>query len=273
MDNLHQYAHKFFVRNSKLARNHSLVPFYQKYVDRNRKRVLIACMPKSASSLMSEILRHYLGFPLHGLTRIHAKSDTEISWSRLGAVITSDALFVHQHVRASENTLQVIRLFNIHTVVMIRNLLDSVVSFRDHLNREGLEIPMAYVDDHFLQWESRRQYEFVIDLILPWHLNFLGTWVAASKQRDIALLWLNYSDWIHEPEGAVKQIDAFCGLPHREEAAREAVARARKSGIRFNVGTSGRGRELLDEDLQAKVRHLFSYYPTLEPYRPQLIES
>jgi hypothetical protein len=271
MDNLQQYAHKFFARNSKLAQNYRLVPFYEKNVDRNRKRVLIACMPKSGSTFMTELLRHYLQFPVHDLARTHGRSEPEIAWSQLAAVITSDALFVHQHVRASENTLKVIRLFNIHTIVMIRNLLDSVVSFREHLIKEGREVPTAYVDDHYLTWDSRRQYEFIIDLLLPWYLNFLGTWIEANTHKDISLLWLNYTDWIQEPEATLRKIDAFCGLTHPEEAATQAVAQARKGRIRLNVGKSGRGRELLDEDLQAKVRHLLSYYPSCEPYMAQLI--
>jgi hypothetical protein len=273
MANLQRYFHKFCVRNSKLARHNKLVSFYEKNVDRGRTRVLITCMPKSASTFMTELLRHYLNFPVHDLVRTYGRCEQEISWSKLAGVMDSDALFVHQHVRASESTLKIIRLFNVHTIVMIRNLLDAVVSFRDHLVDEGLENPQAYVDEHFLGWKRRRQYEFVIDLILPWYLNFLGSWIEAKKHKDIRLLWLNHSDWIHQPEATLKKIDAFCGLSHSDEAAARAVVQAKKKPIRLNVGRSGRGVELLDDELQAKISHLFSYYPCCEPYRAQLISE
>ncbi len=268
---LQKYFHRFCVRNSKLARIHRLPPFYEKNVDRSRTRVLIACMPKSGSTFMTQLLRHYFDFPVRYLVTDYGKSEQELSWAKLAPAMDSDTLFVHQHVRASENTLKIIRLFNIRTIVMTRNLLDAVVSFRDHIVRESVDNPMAYVDQHFLKWDDRRQYEFVIDMILPWYFNFLGTWIAARERSDLSLLWLNYADWINEPAETLRKIDAFCGLNHPKAEADQAVARALQDPIRLNIGKSGRGRELLDDDLQARVRHLMSYYPDCEPYRAQLI--
>ncbi|HUB66113.1 MAG TPA: sulfotransferase domain-containing protein [Candidatus Methylacidiphilales bacterium] len=273
MANLQRYFHKFCVRNSKLARHNKLVSFYEKNVDRSRTRVLIACMPKSASTYMTELLRYYLNFPVHDLIRTYGRCEQEISWSKLASVMDSDALFAHHHVRASESTLKIVRLFNVHTLVMIRNLFDAVISFRDHLVDEGLENPQAYVQEEFLEWERRRQYEFIIDLILPWYLNFLVSWIEAKKHPDIRLLWINYSDWIYQPEATLKRIGAFCGLDHSDEAAARAVVQAKKKPIRLNVGRPGRGLELLDDELQAKVEHLFSYYPCCEPYRHQLLSQ
>jgi hypothetical protein len=271
MNNLRQYLHKFYVRKSKLAQSHKLASFYKKNVDRSRTRILLACMPKSGSTFLTEVLQNYRHFPAHALAIDCGRNEQEICWTKLDAAIYTDALFVQQHVRASEHTLKIIRLLNIHTIVMIRNLLDITISIRDHYMKESLIGSMAYVDDTFLKWESRRQFEFIIDMVLPWYLNFMGTWLEAGKQQDIPLLWLNYSDWVDEPEATLKKIDAFCGLSHSAEAATQAVAQARKGQIRLNVGKSGRGRELLDEALQAKVRHMLSYYPSFEPYLAQLI--
>jgi hypothetical protein len=271
MDNFEYFFHKFCVKNSKLTHPHKLIPFYKKNVDRDRKRILIACMPKSGSTFMTQLLRHHLRLPLHHLTLDYGKGEQEVCWTKLDAVVTSDALFIQQHVRASQNTLKVIRLFNIQTIVMIRNLLDAVVSFREHILKESVDSTMFHFDPAFLQWEERRQYEFIIDLVLPWYLNFLGTWIDANKHKDISLLWLNYSDWIDDPKATLKQIDAFCDRTHSPEAASQAVARAKNEFIRFNVGKSGRGRKLLDGDLQAKVRHLLSYYPSCAPYRESLV--
>jgi len=271
MNHFQSYFHKFFVRNSKLTRHSNLVSFYEKNIDRNRTRVLIACMPKSGSTFLTEMLRHYLQFPAQDIAVGYGRTEQEVNWLKLDSVIDSDALFTQQHVRANELTLKAIRLFNIRTIVLIRNLFDVVISFRDHLIKESTHFPMAYVDNSFAQWKDRQQYEFVIDLMIPWYLNFLGTWIEAGTQKDIPLLWLNYADWIGDPEATLKQIDTFCGLSHSTDAAVQAVARARQGGIRLNVGRTGRGRELLDSDLQAKVNHLLSYYPAFDPYKAKLI--
>ena len=130
---------------------------------------------------------------------------------------------------------------------------------------------MAHISRDFLEWESRKQFEFLIDLVMPWYMNFLASWIAVEKRGELPLLWLNYSDWIQEQEATLKKIDLFCGLSHSDDAATRAVAMAKKDTIRLNVGRSGRGRELLDEALQARVSHLLSYYPSCEPYRAQLI--
>jgi len=228
-------------------------------------------MPKSGSTLMTELLRYYLDFRVLDLVRVYGRCEGEISWSKVAEIMDTNVVFFHQHVRASESTLKFIRLFNVHTIVMIRNLLDAVVSFRDHLVKESPLNPMAYADDDFLKWESRKQYEFIIDMMIPWYLNFLATWIEAKKHKDVPLLWLNYDDWIGEPEATLKRIDEFCGLTHPEEAAAQAVARASKKNTRLNVGKPGRGRELLDDKLQAKVHHLLSYYPQFDSYKAQLL--
>ena len=271
MELLEQYFHQFCVRNSKLARPRRLLPFYEKYVDRTRTRVLIACMPKSGSTYMSQLLRHYLGLPHHYLIWDYGKSEQEICWTKLAAVMKEDAFFVQQHVRATDSTLKALRLFNIHTIVMVRNLPDVVVSFRDHILNESPDNPMAYVDPDFVNWPERTQYEFIIDMAIPWYLNFLGTWSKASHEPGISLLWLKYSDWIGDTAGTLKKIDAFCGLKHTDEDAERAIAKAQGENIRLNVGRGGRGRELLDEEQLARIRRLMSYYPGCREWCDQLI--
>jgi len=73
------------------------------------------------------------------------------------------------------------------------------------------------------------------------------------------------------PKPPSKKIDAFCGLTHPDQAALLPTDQARRQPTRLNVGRPGRGRELLDDTLQARVCHLVSYYPALVPYHAQFL--
>jgi len=63
------------------------------------------------------------------------------------------------HVRNSQPTEILLSVFGIYPVVLIRNLYDCVASLYDHLHKEDVTLPMAYVPVDFVDWNRERSIE------------------------------------------------------------------------------------------------------------------
>ena len=137
-----------------------------------RKHVWIVAPPKSGSTWLTLLLKRLLDWPLVPLVNGYDRREQEVDALPLLRYPDINILSPHQHCRASQPTVDFIKAFRVTPIVMTRNVFDSVVSLRDHLVRESRAMPMAYVDDEFLKWDAERQYDFVIEMFLPWLLSF-----------------------------------------------------------------------------------------------------
>jgi hypothetical protein len=173
---------------------------------------------------------------------------------------------VQHHVRYSETTARFMRSFRIFPVVIVRNLYDTVVSLRDHVREKPAPSPMAYVDERFLTWDEGRQLDFIIDFMLPWYANFLMSW----SRYEGPCVRLLYRDFVSHPQEMLTTVAAAAGLDRPSADIAAAIARVDPHGSRFNVGRTGRGREVLSQAQIARIGDMFAAYADVEDVRQVL---
>jgi len=247
-------------------KSHKLVLAYwrlRKSIWPRRPSLLVAAMPKSASTFVATVLANLTGFRYRGLVWTWSRNEQDLFLPRV-----VDAYFhgtVHQqHVRATPGNLELMNRFRIEPVVLTRNLFDIVVSVRDHFHREDNQWPMMYADRSFYDLDPEVQLDSIIDMALPWFFDFFLSWKRAEREALIRTMWLRYEDFVEDRVAAFKEIGAYYGFRYSDAQIEAAMAKATGQKTRINKGVVGRGAAVLTEAQKQRVRGWTRYYPHVD---------
>lgn len=223
-------------------------------VDSDRAHVLVACMPKSGSSLLIRMVAELPGMERVALVRGHDRRENELALERV--VANQDSDWVAQaHVRQSRTTARMVRTFSLTPVVQTRDLADVCVSLHDHLLNIASVNPIAYVPEAFSAWPRERRLEFIVDTFMPWYLHFFLSW---SEVRDVVRV--GYSDLLSNPTEQLARVATAARIQAGEAELTAARDRALAADIPTrNAVVEGRGRELGPSARRALER-LAGYY-------------
>jgi len=223
--------------------------------------ILIACMPKSGSTFLTNIIAALPGFRRAELVPDFGHREQELDEPCLRGA-DRFAYVAQNHVRNSQWTADMCRQYGLTKVVLVRSLLDVVVSIRDHLRRESAVFPIFFAEAHHAAMDDARLEEMIVRLALPWYLNFYMGWRRAPD----ALL-VEYEELAERPAAVAARVLAFAGVPASEADIEQAVAAASGSHSRLNVGVKGRGARLRPRTLHTLLE-LLDFYPEADadPY-------
>ena len=219
-------------------------------------------MPKSGSTFLTDVIAELPGFQRAELTPAYGRREQELDESKLREADRFD--FVAQnHVRFSDWTHQMCGDYGLAPVVLVRSLLDVVVSLRDHVRNEGHVSPVFFVEPHHAALDDARLELMIARLALPWYLGFYMSW----RQAPNALV-VRYEALAADPTAEIGRVLAFAGVRPRPGELDAAISQVRQAGhSRMNVGVAGRGAGLPPAVLQA-VLELLEFYPeaAADPY-------
>ena len=219
-------------------------------------------MPKSGSTFLSNVIAELPGFRRAVLVPAFGRREQELDETCLRHEDGSNYV-AQNHVQYSDWTAQMCGDFGLAPVVLVRGLLDAIVSLRDHLRNEGPASPIFYVNRQHASLDDTRLELLIARLALPWYLSFYMSW----RQSPDALM-INYEELAARPRETIGKVLAFSGARIRPKDIDAAIARVRGAGAgRLNVGVAGRGRSLKPEVVRA-VLELIDFYPEAadDPY-------
>lgn len=233
------------------------------------KRVIIAAMPKSGSSLMLNVLINKSGRRKfvydHLMSGMHPAAsalgnngqEQDIDESALWKACICNYDWVSQrHLRASDFSDTMMAFYAIKTIVTIRNIFDCLISARDmYVAGKWHQVAWMTVPPDFTDMRESDQLDWLIFHQAPWYLTFYERWLNSSADR----LVVHYSDWDRlGTEGVVEGISDFVGLDPEEKTAflRSAmeVKESRSEETRFNKGIHGRGKVFTQDHVDYVAR-------------------
>jgi len=239
--------------------------------------ILVACMPKSGSTLLSEALASLPGMRRASLVPGHQRREQEICLKRIEDEIRKTDLlhqiwfqnkellprprgFVAQmHLRHSSPSQEIFDAYNVVPVVLVRNIFDVVVSLRDHFEQIAPTIPMAYVSEEMRTWPEERMYQFIAELVVPWYINFFTCWSYSP-----AAVRVTYENLVEDLPGTVNRVAISCGLRTGGlKSVEDIVSGIEGDKTRQNKGVVGRGSVLPDE-IRYKIRQYAKFYPNVD---------
>lgn len=228
------------------------------------RHIFIACVPKSASTFLKNVLAGLTGFQDVFMVHAAGQSEHEIYLPTVREFAHLNTV-TQQHCRASDANIHIMQAFEIRPIVLVRNIFDSVVSLLDFYNKQGAFFN-SYFRADFQSLDDETKINLLIDNVIPWYFQFVASWDLAEKQQRLTVRWLTYEDLIENKPETVENVLEFYGLgsPARaiESRIQKAESEARK--IRFNKGVAGRGKARLGDEQKERVRRLSKYYPTTD---------
>jgi hypothetical protein len=220
-------------------------------------KLLLACMPKSGSTWLTELLKLQLGIESTRAYLEPERNEQEIESIYLFQSIGKEVLFVHQHIRASSITLKLCRAFSIKIVFLTRSIEDVVISFWDHLRNESTVASMFYMErSEYVKLPAERQIDFLIDHATPWLVNFAMGWTKISEEFPEHVLPVRYEDLNARTLETVGRILDFYRPGTQVNPGKLSIL----DGVRFNRGEVGRGALELSPRQRERIRSLMSYY-------------
>src|SRR5215471_12274132 len=100
----------------------------------------------------------------------------------------------------------------------------------------------------------------IIDLALPWFVNFYVSWYRLCEQGAVDALWVTYEELFADKEKTLRQVLAFLGI----DAAHIDPAILARKYSKFRDGRVGQGAATLSAAQRERLRERFSYYPGVD---------
>jgi hypothetical protein len=191
-------------------------------------------------------------------------------------VIESKPLVTHVHMLALPANCRFLEAFDLKPVVMVRALPDMLASYMDMLEtddaalKDGLNCQFP---PNYRSFSRERKADFIIDIVARWYISYYATWFEYAAQTPGRVLMLDYDAFSRAPAEALEKTLAHAGTPRPREICELAVELSweRRGDLRFNRGTSGRGKDYFTPGHIARLATMLSYYPALEGIAPALV--
>jgi hypothetical protein len=174
-------------------------------------------------------------------------------------------------MRATRPNLALLKAFNITPIIQIRNLLDILVSQRDHILRDLFSTTGAVtahqadpLHAHFRALDHEQQFDLLIDQRVPWLLEFYRSWAEAEMRGDVKLHWLDYSELNADKVGSIVRAAAFLGMDCSPQRVEAALALLPPKKTRFNQAVEGRGEQALSDAQKERVIAMARHYPWID---------
>ena len=167
------------------------------------------------------------------------------------------------HVRASDSNIRLLQAFAIRPVILVRNIFDVLLSFKEFHDRHAKEI--SYYDTYDSLDEQQR-FNLIVDDRAAWYIGFFAGWQRAVRSGRIDGLWLTYEELIQDKVGKLEEILRFYGLDQPREVIAQAVERSntQKVATHFNKGVAGRGEFSFTDDHRAQIKRIAGYHPDID---------
>ena len=186
---------------------------------RDPTRILLACMPKSGSTFLFQLICAMPDFTRgRFVPPPMGRRDPDLDEVCLQQLKPHNCA-AQLHMRNTERTTELYRKYGLKPVVLVRSLPDVVVSLRDHIRRESHVLSMLYAESGHAAFDDATLEAMIVRLAAPWYVNFYMSWRSAPD----ALL-LSYEQLIADPAGVLRDVLTFAGAEFDDDAIAAAIA-------------------------------------------------
>ena len=239
--------------------------FDEKELEQNiTKHVFLICAPKSGSTWLTKILENILDWPTIKLLPAYGNREQELDLSDLiSSKVQGKVFSPHQHLRYSDYTERILSLLDTHIILQVRDVYDTIMSYRDHMNNENVKVPAAFMNNE--NWELLNEDEklsFVVDLVVPWYFNFYCGWITSNLYKKGRVKVVTYNDMKNDPLFTVSDILKHIGEPTDKSTIEKIIEQIAAKNTRKNIGIAGRG-DSIPESLKKRVVGYTKYYPKI----------
>lgn len=226
------------------------------------KHLFIACMPKTGSTFLKNVISGLTGFKERFFFYAHGQNEHDLYLPTVLKFANQNTV-TQQHSRASHANIQMMQAFQIKPVVLVRNIFDVIMSLLDFY-KGGAKIN-SYHEVDFEKMCDEEMVDLLIDYYLPWYFQFYASWLDAETRQRLPVHWLTYETLIEDKPLAVEKIMDFYEIESSKDAISRSIAAVESDtrGSLFNKGVAGRGQASLSAAQKERIRDLSRHYPSV----------
>ena len=234
----------------------------------NSKRVLLAVPHNSGTTYLTSLLAAAIkpDIPYFHAADGFSGTDHVLSHYKISKAIEQNQSFVAPlHVRSSPQLTHICKSGKIDTIVMTRNIYDTIVSLRDRLKKhtDKYKSESSLVFTQTLPIHSKMPDEqierFLIKFAVPWYFSFVASW----QKSNIARIHIRYEDLVAQTQQTLGKAIGSLGIHPSADELKQAITNSKKLDTRLNIGKIGRGAEL-KYSYRSEISELASLYPGID---------
>lgn len=230
------------------------------------KKILITAFPKSASTYISNVIASYTGYEIGKLTDRYGRKEQDIFTPLLKRNFFKNQV-IQQHVRGIPFNIEMINKYKIDGIILVRNIYDSVISFKDHLDNHSISQPMFYFDEEWKDLSDTDKYDIVIQNALPWYSSFFTSW-SLNRNTSRINTFMTYENMIADKEKFFLDCLQIMNFQHIDSnrinnSINLVDGKKLTANLRFNVGKVGRGAVLSTEQ-KSKIEKIVAIHPKVD---------
>lgn len=240
---------------------------YHNYLKRRasglENHILIACLPKSGSTFIANSLVNITNFEFIQFQSRRATNDHNIDPNILYFNLNKSTI-TQLHLKPNLLNKELLLESNIKVVFLYRGVLDSLRSLNNHILNENDQWFMFTASEDYKYWSTQKQFDFLIDMVLPWYINFLSSWKIELELQDVKILEIDYDDFKVNNLNTIKKILQFYNLNYSDEKIEKGIGMSyeNKSKLRFNEKSITEKYEFT-ENQKIEVKRKINYYSKL----------
>jgi hypothetical protein len=235
----------------------------------DRQLIVVAAAPKAGSTFLVNTLMRVTGLRGFRLCAAYSTNEHDLYLPAL-CLMDASGCVSQLHMKGTFHNAALMRTFGIKPIILVRRIEDIVVSLQHDLRQKAQRPTFGTGRDGYsFVWQDQctkdlsdeRLLDMIIDLAVPWFVNFYVSWYRLCEQRAVDALWLTYEQMLAEKEGTLRQVLEFLGF--RNIGAIDQDLLSRRYGT-FRDGRIGQGISALTAKQRKRIREHFSYYASVD---------
>lgn len=213
----------------------------------NNSNIMIAAMWRSGSTHIARNLGQMLGWRPASTSGYHGEGMEQQDINQFSAAILFPYGYqvFHQHVWGSKRNIDLLKAFQVKTVVCYRNIPDTILSIRDRLERlPSFVIPGLPLYQKWWDMPKEKQYDWLAYHVTPWQCQFYNTW----KRADMDKYMVKYSAFYADQQKGFYDLLTWLDVPMDKLGI--SLPEAARSEHNLVTGRAGRGKVELPQSTQ-----------------------
>ena len=231
--------------------------------------VVVAATPKAGSTFLVNTLIRITGLRGFRLCAAYSTNEHDLYLPAL-CLMNHYGCVSQLHMKGTFHNAALMRTFGIKPIILVRRIEDIVVSLqhdlREKRQRQSLGTgrsgySFVWQDQSTKELSDERLLDMIIDLAVPWFVNFYVSWYRLCHQGAVEALWVTYEELFGDKEKTVRRVLDFLGLRYTAAIDPGILSRRYRT---FRDGRVGQGALTLTAEQQRRLRERFSYYADVD---------
>src|SRR5437773_6443340 len=182
--------------------------------------VVVAATPKAGSTFLVNTLIRITGLRGFRLCAAYSTNEHDLYLPAL-CLMNRYGCVSQLHMKGTFHNAALMRTFGIKPIILVRRIEHIVVSLqhdpREKRQRQSLGTgrsgySFVWQDQSTKELSDERLLDMIIDLAVPWFVNFYVSWHRLCQQGAVEALWVTYEELFGDKEKTVRRVLDFLGL-------------------------------------------------------------